>query len=225
MLAETNGLMTSVPETSNTAAPVRLIADELPRLSLNGITRSSGSVKLPDNSAGPRTIPAMNKLLSAISLAIAFIGPAAISGTITTALADPTDPMQRLLALVPRDLQCSPGTNPVGSGLAEVDCQTGVSGISDLRYTLFPDQGTLHDYATAPGVYGGYQPCPGRGQSPLDWQSAANPRKLRGTLTCYNFDGPVVRWSIDPQLVLGFVRGGSGTTIDQVYQWWAARYQ
>jgi hypothetical protein len=54
----------------------------------------------------------MKKLLSAISLAIAFIGPAAMPGTITTAHADPSDPMQQLLALVPSDLKCKPGTNP-----------------------------------------------------------------------------------------------------------------
>jgi hypothetical protein len=130
--------------------------------------------------------------------------------------------MQELLALVPSDLQCSPGTNPVGSGLAEVDCQTGVNGIPELRYTLFPDQASLHGHVSSE-PYGGFLACPGRGQSPLDWKSAANPQ-LEGTIGCYNYGGPAIEWSIDPQLVLGFVSGKSAT-MNQVYQWWAARYQ
>ncbi|MGB9226742.1 hypothetical protein [Mycobacterium sp.] len=167
----------------------------------------------------------MKELLSAISLAIAFIGPAAMPDTIATAHADPmpADPMQRLLALVPSDLQCRPGTNPVGGGLAEVDCDASMNGLSDLRYTLFSNQTALENYVNSQPS-GGFRPCPGRGQSPVDWQSAANPQQLKGTLTCYNYEGPVVSWSIDAQLVHGFARGGSGTTIDRVYQWWAAQY-
>jgi serine/threonine protein kinase len=144
------------------------------------------------------------------------------AGSPTSSL--PSDPTQRLLALVPSDLKCRPGSNPVGGGLAEVDCDASAAGLSTLTYTLFSNQTGLESYIKS-GVTGGFQPCPGKGQSPLDWQSGSNPQQLNGTLICYNYDGPVVGWSIDPQLVLGFARGGSVTTIDQVYQWWASRYQ
>jgi hypothetical protein len=165
----------------------------------------------------------MKKLLSAISLAIAFTGTAAIPNTIATAHADPTpsDPMQRLMALAPSDLQCSPGTDPVGSGLAEVDCDASLNGLTDLRYTLFPDQTSLKNYMNSTPS-GGFQPCPGKGLSPLRWQ---NSQQLSGGVECYNYQGPVVAWSVDQQLVLGFARGGSGTSSNQVYQWWTGRYQ
>ncbi len=144
------------------------------------------------------------------------------AGSPTSSL--PSDPTQRLLALVPSDLQCRPGSNPVGGGLAEADCDASAAGLSTLTYTLFSNQTGLESYVKS-GVTGGFQSCPGKGQSPLDWQSGANPQQLNGTLVCYDYQGPIVGWSIDPQLVLGFARGGSGTTIDQVYKWWAARYQ
>ena len=129
---------------------------------------------------------------------------------------------------MPSDLQCKPGSSVVGRSLAAVDCQTGVSGISDLTYWLFPDQVSLRNYNTSDlQLLEGLQACPGRGQSPQNWQSAANPQQLEGTLVCYaNEHRQAIRWSIDPQMVLGYVRGKDpGTTIDQVYQWWAARYQ
>ncbi len=72
--------------------------------------------------------------------------------------------------------------------------------------------------------------CPGMGQSPQDWHRPKTPQHTEGKLVCYflyprTSSEPAVVWTIDSELLLGFAQGPGGGSIDQVYQWWAARYQ
>jgi hypothetical protein len=78
----------------------------------------------------------------------------------------------------------------------------------------------------------GYVACPGKGASPQNWRSAANPQQS-GKLSCIVGQGsggpksgtyPIVLWTVDSQLLLGSVGGDKQHTLDQIYQWWSTQY-
>jgi serine/threonine protein kinase len=128
-------------------------------------------------------------------------------------------PTQRLLAMVPSDLHCraNSGGSEFSGSLAVVGCDSGAAGIT-VSYGLFPNATALESYINLVPP-GGFQPCPGRGQSPSEWHKSADPQTA-GKVVCWS--GRYVDWSIDPQLVIGRANGPS---TDLTYGWWAARYQ
>jgi serine/threonine-protein kinase len=128
------------------------------------------------------------------------------------------DATQRLLALVPSGDNCTPDTgSSAGGAVAYVICKPGVSGITVLGYWLFSDAGRLYNHFGQ-----GSLACPGTGQSTLDWRSTTDPQ-LSGKVECYRSgDTYFTAWTVDSQLLYGFV---GGTSLEPVYQWWAARYK
>jgi hypothetical protein len=141
--------------------------------------------------------------------------------TATPTVTISSDPTQQLLSLVSSGDNCTPSSIGATGAVAEVQCKPDTSSLSSLKYYLFPDRSTIRNWMNeTPG--GGFQPCPGRGQGPQPWHRAANPQQTEGVVECYTYDGPTVSWSEESRLLVGAAVGAS---IDQVYQWWAARYK
>ena len=102
-----------------------------------------------------------------------------------------------------------------------------------VEYLLFPDAATmLADFNHTSGGET-LKACPGMGPSPQPWHRTATPQQTEGQIECSLVDigvtnprliYPYVCWTIDAQLVSACVRGKSGGTVDEAYQWWSAHY-
>jgi serine/threonine protein kinase len=171
-------------------------------------------------------------------------GGIATSTATTTSTATPTttptvDPESRLLTLVPADAMCSREDFTLETGsLAETLCfgDSPPWGPGRLWYALFPDQATLDrefNMYSSPRPESTSErlvPCPGMGQSPQYWHRAATPQQNEGKIACMADPGNpshgVVVWTIDSELLFGNGQvSGGGSTLAQVFQWWAAHYQ
>lgn len=102
--------------------------------------------------------------------------------------------------------------------------------VHELYYVLFADQGSLDAHFNGMLKGPGKQPCPGTGEVPSEWHRAATPQQVEGKLACdlvtYS-QLPDLDWTMNAQLVSGSASGsGTGTAgLNELYQWWSARYQ
>jgi hypothetical protein len=139
--------------------------------------------------------------------------------------------------MLPAGLECkydAGGHGDQPASIARAVCNDGAPSL--VVYWLFPDAGTLAgSFSTPPraDLNESLVACPGKGQSPQDWHSAADPQRS-GKLSCVVGKGtageksgtyPHVMWTIDTQLLMGSVGGDKSHTLDQLYQWWSGQYQ
>jgi TIR domain len=173
-----------------------------------------------------------SSVVVAVVVGIILEGRSSSGGTTTSPASTSTTksetaPEAQLLAAIPPDLHCSTTGGRVGlAALAEVGCTA--DGLSHLVFDLFPDRTTLDAAFDSSSSTSNSVPCPGRGPSPQSWARPSNPTQAEGQVKCENRrelgspPEPQVVWTINSPQVYGCARGGS---IEQLYQWWAARYQ
>jgi hypothetical protein len=143
----------------------------------------------------------------------------------------------RLKAMLPTELQCAfdaGGFPDQPKSIARAVCREGAPAL--VVYWLFPDADSLAAGFNKPlrqDLAESFVACPGRGQSPQDWHSAANPQRS-GKISCIVGHAgagpkggtyPSIHWTVDSQLLLGSVGGDKEHSLDQLNQWWTAHYQ
>jgi hypothetical protein len=152
---------------------------------------------------------------------------ATTEATTSPSAGQPSDPNQRLLAMLPSGLHCYGGMASSEPGaIARADCSLGDSRISRLAYWLFPDQNAMASaFNSNPAPYW-LVACPALGSSPQEWHRAATPQQPEGQLRCGSSSGPTANltWTIDSQFVLGGLSSANPGSIDPLYQWWASHY-
>jgi serine/threonine protein kinase len=155
----------------------------------------------------------------------------ALPPSTTTPSTDPN--AARLQAIAPQGYHCEayvPANMP--GSLAGLRCNADATDNPAhlVYYVMFADQRSLDDDFNRLLKGPGKQPCPGTGQVPAEWHRAATPQQAEGKLFCdlltYS-QLPDLYWTMNSQLVSGSAAGsGSGAAgLNQLYQWWAARYQ
>jgi len=139
--------------------------------------------------------------------------------------------------MLPTGLKCKlddGGFADQPKSIARAVCNEGAPSL--VVYWLFPDAGTLASGFNKPlraDLNESYVACPGKGPSPQDWHSTANPQRS-GKLSCISAQGtggpksgtyPSVHWTVDSQFLLGSVGGDKHHSLSEIYQWWAGQYQ
>ncbi len=123
-----------------------------------------------------------------------------------------------LLTVVPSADHCTlrgPDSS-VGADFT-VYCDPGVSEVRMLRYSVLPADRDVDSQISidAPDMW--QKPCMGH-QGIQNWSA--------GKFVCYNrAEYPYIEWTISSRRVLALMGGPAGGSIDDVYRWWAARYQ
>ncbi len=210
------------------------LAEQSPPLSKAQLPTMEASAGIED-----RTKPAgslfqrLNRRTKILAVVVAVV-VVAVATAVTIVLekmASP-DPVQQLLAIVPSDLHCTTGGFMRSNGAAaDVNCDvSGIPKLTILSYSLYTDRAKFNDevntgLSSDPKSFAFtnmvIQPCPGMTQSPQQWNSAGR----SGKVLCFTSgEGPQVNWTIDSDMVIADVRGQTGGTIGDVYQWWAAHY-
>ena len=147
------------------------------------------------------------------------------STRMSTTTTSAVDPASHLLAIVPGNLGCpADATNVPEGAVAQVSCSPSVLGGGVTEYELFPDQVTLDrnfNNPPFPRASEVLRPSPGRGQSPQHWHRAASPQQTDGEISCTiitfpsGFRYPIVKWTIDSELVLGIPEGPEAGASDR----------
>jgi hypothetical protein len=123
-----------------------------------------------------------------------------------------------LLSVVPSADHCTlrgPDSS-VGADFT-VYCDPGLSEVRMLRYSVLPPDRDLDSQISedAPDMW--QKPCMGH-QGIQNWSA--------GKFVCYaRAEYPYIEWTVGSRRVLGLMGGPAGGSVDDVYQWWAARYQ
>ncbi len=123
-----------------------------------------------------------------------------------------------LMSVVPNADHCTlrgPDSS-VGADFT-VYCDPGLSEVRMLRYSVLPPDRDLDSQISqdAPDMW--QKPCMGH-QGIQNWSA--------GKFVCYaRAEYHYIEWTISSRRVLGLMGGPAGGSIDDVYQWWAARYQ
>lgn len=189
--------------------------------------RASGRTKLVLGAVGLFAVAAVVVVASVIGTMSSSRGGVASSSRNPAAagagMASASNPVSRLLAMVPNSDRCTPVTPSHPGSLAAVHCSAVASGnvFVELVYHLFPDDATQ----TKAFSNLNFVPCPGAATSPQPWQRPSA-QHTEGQVGCLVSDGFEVIWTIQSQLVTGDARGQPpNASLDNVYQWWAAQYQ
>jgi serine/threonine-protein kinase len=141
-----------------------------------------------------------------IVAAVVVVAVAAVGVATVIIFGSQPDPTQRLLALVPSDVHCNPGSVPGGS-LAYVYCDARAPQIYTLTYTMYADLGNA------------------QGQVPNGHCPMLENVWSGGFLGCSRSGGTLqITWSIDSQRVVGQAVGSTGTSDQDVFQWWMNHY-
>jgi outer membrane protein assembly factor BamD (BamD/ComL family) len=228
---------TTVSDDSHEAAAAELPSSDTAALAGRSNAPTSGSPtttedrptaggKPTDTTPTPLEVPFFQrlnrrtKIVLAVGLAFAVVAVAVVIIVANR----PGDATRRLKALVGDNCSPEPTLDSPAGAVASVVCWDEGPGGAPY-YHLFHNQAALDSYYNSLGS--SPQPCPGMGSSPQNWHRAANPQHTEGKVDCVVSDDgtPVVSWTVDSQLLFGSVSGPQGGSIDQVYQWWANRYQ
>ena len=122
-----------------------------------------------------------------------------------------------LLSAVPADDHCTlrgPDSS-VGADFT-VYCDPGSSEVRMLRYSVLPADRDLDSQLSSDAPDMWQKPCVGH-QGIQNWSG--------GKFVCYNrAEYPYIEWTISSRHVLALMGGPASGNIDDVYQWWAARY-
>jgi tetratricopeptide (TPR) repeat protein len=185
--------------------------------------RSAASMPPTDTPPAPK-LPLFRRLKRRTKIIVAAAVAVVVAAVIAVVIMGRDQPSQGLLAMVPSDAHCTATTGGSFGAIAEATCTA--PGLDSLEYELYADSASL-DRRINDTSWGDLQPCPNLVQSPQDWHRTANPQQVAGRIKC-GFDtggsAPFVAWSIDSELLYGYANRKGGS-IDQVFQWWAARYQ
>lgn len=124
---------------------------------------------------------------------------------------------QELLSVVPSADNCTlRGPDDTVGASFTVYCDPGSSEVRMLRYSLLPPDHDLDSQLSedAPDMW--QKPCVGH-QGIQNWSG--------GKFVCYNrAEYPYIEWTVSSRHVLALMGGPANGNIDDVYQWWAARY-
>lgn len=140
------------------------------------------------------------------------------------------DPYEQLRTVVPTDVNCQmEKPNGVGAtAVAAASCQPG-GPINRLSYVLFTDTAGMNARIdTFPAKYV-TQPCPGMAGAPARWRSSTGDIQREGRVTCGVVSWrqppiPFVAFTIDTELVSGWIQGAPGESVGPAFQWWQAHY-
>ncbi|MGA8548481.1 MAG: toll/interleukin-1 receptor domain-containing protein [Mycobacterium sp.] len=123
-----------------------------------------------------------------------------------------------LLSVVPSADHCTlRGPDETVGAQFTVYCDPGLSEVRMLRYSVLSPSRDLDSQISddAPEMW--QKPCVGH-QGIQNWSA--------GKFVCYNRgEYPYIEWTINSRRMLALMGGPAGGSLDEVYQWWAARYQ
>jgi TIR domain-containing protein len=124
---------------------------------------------------------------------------------------------QALLSVVPADDHCTlRGPDDTVGASFTVYCDPGSSEVRMLRYSVLQPGRDLDSQLSEDAPEMWQKPCAGH-QGIQNWSG--------GKFVCYNRgEYPYIEWSISSRNVLALMGGPASGSIDDVYNWWAARY-
>jgi len=196
--------------------------------------RRTASVPPAGTTSRPADLPPSQRLSKKVKIVFVtatMLVAAAVTVSIVVSIITANrsgDPVRRLQALVGSNCSPNPLFRDAAGAVAGVVCSDPEGALSGgvPFYYLFSDRAALDSYYNS-NVVSSQPPCPGMVQSPQNWHRVASPQQIEGQVDCVvASDGtPIVSWTVDAQLLFGSASGPKGGTIDQVYQWWAKRYQ
>lgn len=153
--------------------------------------------------------------------------------TTTTTQASPiADPQQRLLAILPSEATCSE-SGPNNGAIVEMSCQM-TGAVTRASFRVYRDAAGMNKEFNlqANSGYKNYTalPCPGMDRTPQYWSRLKTPNESVGKVGCGTVDWktppvPYLAFSIDSDLIVGYVQGAGGENLDAPYRWWSAHYQ
>ena len=123
-----------------------------------------------------------------------------------------------LLSVVPSADNCTlRGPDVSVNASFTVYCDPGSSDVRMLRYSVLPPDRDVDSQLSEDAPEMWQKPCVGH-QGIQNWSG--------GKFVCYaRAEYPYIEWTISSRHVLALMGGPANGDIDQVYQWWAARYQ